>query len=68
MSQINHMTVYSEEICPQCHKKFLVNEKDQVPGFRDRETLRCPYCHTDIRSSMEVEWDTYTIPEEEDAQ
>lgn len=42
--------------CPECGKEFIVTEFDQIPGFRDKEELICPYCHKVLRTSMEVEF------------
>lgn len=53
---------YIEE-CPHCGKKFLCKETNQVPGFRDRDSKICPYCHSEICSSMEVEYDCQPMAE-----
>ncbi len=32
--------------CNKCGKEFEVrNEGDMFPGGREKEELRCPYCH-----------------------
>lgn len=42
--------------CPFCHKTFQVYEEEQIPGFRMKDYLYCPYCGKEITSSMEVEY------------
>lgn len=42
--------------CPGCNQKFLVLEEEQVPGFRCKDSLMCPYCNYLLRTSMSVEW------------
>ena len=32
--------------CPNCGKKVIYWTEDQVPGFRDKDYLICPYCKT----------------------
>lgn len=49
--------------CPKCGKRFICWEEDQMPGFRDRDTLRCPYCREEIASSMEVEFHVRKLEE-----
>ncbi len=43
-------------VCPSCHKQFRYWTEDQVPGCRDKDYLICPYCKTELDSSMEVEY------------
>ena len=45
--------------CPCCKKSFTFWEEDQVPGFRMKDTLYCPYCNKELFSSMEVEFHVY---------
>lgn len=47
--------------CPKCGKKFKVSTTEQIPGFRAREYLYCPYCGTEVRSSMECEFSSYKM-------
>ena len=42
--------------CPKCKKVFKVQKTRQEPGFRDMETLYCPYCNQEIEHSMEWEY------------
>lgn len=44
--------------CPKCGRKIEVYEEDQVPGFRDKSYLYCPYSNCDWKSeywSMQVD-------------
>ena len=49
--------------CPKCDKRFVCWEEDQTPGFRDRDTLWCPYCGEEITHSMEVEFHVRKLEE-----
>ena len=42
--------------CPECGKEFKVLEIEQIPGFRCKEDLNCPYCNHLIKTSMEYEF------------
>lgn len=42
--------------CPACHKKYIQECEEQVPGFRDRSEDICPYCKSLNGSSMSVEY------------
>ena len=41
--------------CPKCSQMFKVWTEDQIPGFRFKDKLYCPYCNELIETSMEVE-------------
>lgn len=43
-------------VCSNCHKQFSYWTEDQVPGFRDKDYLICPYCHAELSSSMDIEF------------
>ena len=49
--------------CPDCGKRFRVWEEEQVPGFREKDYLYCPYCKKQLASSMEVEYNVSKIEE-----
>lgn len=51
-----YTTVSYELTCPKCQKKMSVRETDQTPGFRERDYLRCCWCHETLESSREVEY------------
>ena len=61
MSIINHIDriEYYKDKCPCCQKEFFYTETEQIPGFRDKDYLWCPYCKKEIRSSMEYEYSSY---------
>lgn len=42
--------------CSNCGKKVIYWTEDQVPGCLDKDFLICPYCKTELQSSMEVEY------------
>ncbi len=42
--------------CPQCQRKYKQRTEEQVPGFRDKDYDRCPYCGSINKTSMEVEF------------
>ena len=42
--------------CSACHKKYIQECEEQVPGFRDRSEDVCPYCGLINGSSMSVEY------------
>lgn len=44
--------------CPKCGKQFKVYEVEQIPGFRGKEDMVCPYCKHVCRTSMEYEFMT----------
>ena len=43
-------------VCSICGKKFRFITEEQIPGFRQMDELRCPYCHTVVAKSMEHEF------------
>ena len=47
--------------CPKCKKRFEVTEIEQVPGFRWKEDLKCPYCGEVLCTSMEYEYITRKV-------
>lgn len=50
----DHFEVKTE--CPKCGKKFRYCYQDQVPGFRMKDELYCPYCKEELERSMEIEF------------
>ena len=49
----------TEELCDNCRKKFKYELSPQIPGFREREYLYCPWCKSKLDSSMT--WDYINI-------
>ena len=43
-------------VCNICGKRFRFITEEQEPGFRMKDELYCPYCHTLLAQSMEVEF------------
>ena len=66
MGQFDHIGDPIEELitCKSCKKKFRVWEEEQVPGFRDKDYLYCPYCGAELGSSMSVEFHVSKIQNE----
>lgn len=59
MSIYNHIfdKIYDHSMeCPFCNKTFNYWTEEQVPGFRMKDELICPYCKKEIKSSMQVEY------------
>ena len=46
------------KICPHCGREYSVEMVRQIPGCRDTEEERCPYCEEKVQESME--WEFYT--------
>lgn len=42
--------------CDMCGKRFRFITEEQIPGFRMKDELYCPYCSTLLAQSMEVEF------------
>lgn len=65
MSIINHIdkVIYEKRTCSKCKKTFYYISEEQVPGFRSKEELKCPYCDEIIVTSMEEEFTTYKAEE-----
>lgn len=45
-----------EEICPKCGKTLECTYEEQEPGFRFKDTKRCPYCGAELDESMQYEF------------
>lgn len=43
-------------VCSVCGKKFYFITEEQIPGFRMKDELYCPYCSTLLAESMEIEF------------
>lgn len=51
--------------CPNCRKLFKVAETEQIPGFRFPEDMVCPYCGHVVRTSLEFEFRTFPMEDNE---
>lgn len=43
-------------VCPKCKKKFKAYISEQKPGFKEIESMICPYCDEVAKTSMEYEF------------
>lgn len=51
-------------VCKKCRRRYKVYETEQIPGFRDTEYEICPYCGEINRASMEYEFSTEKMENE----
>lgn len=50
-------------VCGKCHKTYLQETEEQVPGFREVDDDVCPYCGHVNGSSGEVEYFNHKLNE-----
>ena len=43
-------------MCNLCGKHFRFKTENQIPGFRQKDGLFCPYCGEKLAESMKVEY------------
>lgn len=52
--------------CSHCNRKYIQEQIEQVPGFREVDDDICPYCHAVNGRSGEVEYLNCKINESEE--
>ena len=60
---LDQMRLEEIHTCPYCKKKYHCITTEQMPGFRDTEEEKCPYCGKVVRESMDYEFSTYELEE-----
>ena len=52
--------------CSHCNKKYIQEQIDQMPGFREVDEDICPYCYAVNGRSGEVDYLNYKINESDE--
>ncbi|MCR5837148.1 MAG: hypothetical protein K6G88_11630 [Lachnospiraceae bacterium] len=53
------------KVCPKRNKPYRQYREEQMPGCRDKEEDKCPYCREVVETSMSYDYHNYPLTDEE---